>query len=76
MSVDVDADLLEPLADPGAETGIDLGLKDFAVLRGGRVIESPKFFRQMERKLRKDAEVNIRREGKRLAALAAGHAER
>jgi putative transposase len=53
VSVDEDADLLEPLADRDAETGIDLGLKEFAVLRGGRVIESPKFFRQMERKLKK-----------------------
>ncbi|MCH7233142.1 transposase, partial [Glycomyces sp. L485] len=30
------ADLLEPLTEPDAETGIDLGLKDFAVLRGGK----------------------------------------
>jgi putative transposase len=44
---------LVPLADPEAETGIDLGLKDFAVLRGGKVIESPKFFRKLERKLKK-----------------------
>lgn len=47
------ADLLEPLTDQEAETGIDLGLKDFAVLRGGNVIESPKFFRKLERKLKK-----------------------
>ncbi len=53
IAVEDDADLLEPLDDPDAETGIDLGLKSFAVLRGGKVIESPKFFRQMERKLKK-----------------------
>ncbi|WP_156037465.1 RNA-guided endonuclease InsQ/TnpB family protein [Glycomyces tenuis] len=47
------ADLAEPLTDPDAETGIDLGLKSFAVLRGGQTIDSPKFFRQMERKLKK-----------------------
>lgn len=53
VAVDDDAERLEPVADPDAETGIDLGLKDFAVLSGGRVIESPRFFRRMERSLRK-----------------------
>jgi putative transposase len=48
-----DADRLEPLPDPDATTGIDLGLKDFAVLRGGRVIENPRFFKRLERKLKK-----------------------
>ncbi|WP_211228522.1 RNA-guided endonuclease InsQ/TnpB family protein [Glycomyces tenuis] len=46
-------DLAEPLEDHEAETGIDLGLKSFAVLRGGKTIESPKFFRAMERRLKK-----------------------
>ncbi|WP_026930628.1 RNA-guided endonuclease InsQ/TnpB family protein [Glycomyces tenuis] len=53
VAVDDEADLLEPLAIPEAETGIDLGLKSFAVLRGGKTIASPKFFRAMERKLKK-----------------------
>ncbi|WP_199037264.1 RNA-guided endonuclease InsQ/TnpB family protein [Glycomyces salinus] len=53
VAVDEDAELAEPLADPDAETGIDLGLKDFAVLRSGKAIESPKFFRKLERKLKK-----------------------
>lgn len=53
VAVDDDADLLDPLCDPDAETGIDLGLKDFAVLRGGKTITSPKFFRSLERKLKK-----------------------
>ncbi|WP_199035778.1 RNA-guided endonuclease InsQ/TnpB family protein [Glycomyces salinus] len=53
VAVDEDAGRLEPLADPEAETGIDLGIKDFAVLRGGRVIENPRFFRKLERKLKK-----------------------
>lgn len=44
---------LEPPVDPGAETGIDLGLKDYAVLRNGRVIENPRFFKRLERGLRK-----------------------
>ncbi|MEU5873950.1 transposase [Glycomyces sp. NPDC047369] len=36
-----------------AETGIDLGLKSFAVLRGGKTIENPRFFARMERRLGK-----------------------
>lgn len=43
------ADLLEPIDDSEAETGIDLGLKSFAVLRGGKVIESPRFFRKLKK---------------------------
>ena len=39
-----------PAAD--FDTGIDLGLKDFAVLRGGKVIANPRFFKRLERKLR------------------------
>nr|WP_255672515.1 transposase [Glycomyces amatae] len=51
--VDDGAELAEPIPDEDAETGIDLGLKSFAVLRGGKVIDSPKFFRKLERKLKK-----------------------
>ena len=51
VTVEDGAEMLESVPDPEAETGIDLGLKDFAVLRGGKVIESPKFFRRMERKI-------------------------
>jgi putative transposase len=53
VAVDDGAELAETIADPDAETGIDLGLKSFAVLREGKTIESPKFFRQMERKLKR-----------------------
>ncbi len=53
VTVDDGAEALEALTDPEAETGIDLGLKDFAVLRGGRVIENPRFFARMERRIRK-----------------------
>ncbi|MEU6247202.1 transposase [Glycomyces sp. NPDC047010] len=53
VSLDDGAEALEPPADPEAETGIDLGLKDFAVLRGGRVIENPRFFKCLERKLKR-----------------------
>ncbi|WP_204745213.1 RNA-guided endonuclease InsQ/TnpB family protein [Glycomyces paridis] len=61
VAVDEDADLLEPLTDPEAETGIDLGLKDFAVLRGGKVIENPRFFRRLERKLAKAQRILARK---------------
>lgn len=50
--VEVD-ESVESLPPAEAATGIDLGIKDFAVLRGGKVIESPRFFRAMERKLKK-----------------------
>ncbi|WP_433525756.1 RNA-guided endonuclease InsQ/TnpB family protein [Nocardia pseudovaccinii] len=43
----------EPLPVADGEVGIDLGLTTFAVLSDGKVIESPKFFRRAERRLRK-----------------------
>ncbi|MFD2858634.1 RNA-guided endonuclease InsQ/TnpB family protein [Salininema proteolyticum] len=52
VAVEDETDFLDPLPD-GAETGIDLGLKSFAVLRGGKTIENPRFFRRLERKLKK-----------------------
>ncbi len=60
VAVDDDAEMLEPLTDPEAETGIDLGLKDFAVLRGGRAIENPKFFARLERRLQRAQRVLAR----------------
>ncbi|WP_219926687.1 RNA-guided endonuclease InsQ/TnpB family protein [Glycomyces artemisiae] len=62
VAVNDDAERLEPIADPEAECGIDLGLKDFAVLSSGRVIENPKFFRRMERKLKKAQRALSRKE--------------
>ena len=61
VAVGADADALEPLTDTEAETGIDLGLKNFAVLRGGKVIENPKFFRRLEKKLKKAQRVLSRK---------------
>lgn len=43
----------EPLPPVEDETGIDLGLKAFAVMRGGKTIENPRFFKRMERRLTK-----------------------
>ncbi|MFC4335275.1 RNA-guided endonuclease InsQ/TnpB family protein [Salininema proteolyticum] len=55
------ADLQYPLPED-CETGIDLGLKSFAVLRGGKTIDSPKFFRRLERKLKKASRSLSRKE--------------
>lgn len=49
--VDVDPEPLPELPDD-CDTGLDLGLSTFAVLRG-RVIETPKFLRMAENKVRK-----------------------
>src|SRR5690606_26184188 len=43
----------EALPPTGSEVGIDLGLTTFAVLSSGKIIDSPKFLRRAERKLRK-----------------------
>lgn len=43
----------EPLPATGAMTGVDLGLKAFAVLSNGQPIANPKFFRAEEKRLAK-----------------------
>ncbi|PRY58868.1 RNA-guided endonuclease InsQ/TnpB family protein [Glycomyces artemisiae] len=53
VAVGDDLERLEPITDPDAETGVDLGLKSFAVLRGGKTIDNPRFFKRMERRLKK-----------------------
>jgi len=42
-----------PAPDPAHVVGIDLGLKDFAVLSDGERIAAPKLYRRRERKLRR-----------------------
>lgn len=51
-------EMLEPVDD---ETGIDLGLKDFAVLSNGKTIDNPRFFARLERKLVKAQRVLSRK---------------
>jgi IS605 OrfB family transposase len=64
VAIEDDAEILEPVTEPDAETGIDLGLRSFAVLRGGKAIENPRFFTRMERKLRKaQRELSRKRKG-------------
>ncbi|MFG2825439.1 RNA-guided endonuclease InsQ/TnpB family protein [Kitasatospora sp. NPDC048365] len=43
----------EPLPEQEAETGIDFGLAHFAVLSDGRTVDTPRFLRQAERKLKR-----------------------
>lgn len=52
----------EPLPELSTEVGIDLGLSTYAVLSDGRRVESPKFFRQAERRIRRANRVLSRRE--------------
>jgi putative transposase len=54
-------DVALPAPDPIKVVGIDLGLKDFAVLSDGTRIPAPKFFRKAQRKLRKAQRVLSRR---------------
>lgn len=42
---------VQPLLETNKEVGIDVGLKDFAILSNGEVFENPKFLRNMEQKL-------------------------
>jgi putative transposase len=48
--VDIEPDILPELE---AESGIDLGLSSFAVLSDGRKIDSPRFLRRAEKKLKR-----------------------
>ncbi|MFG2548602.1 RNA-guided endonuclease InsQ/TnpB family protein [Streptomyces sp. NPDC048581] len=59
--VEVDGEPLPELDVDETDTGIDLGLASYAVLRG-RKIASPKFFRRQERKLRRAQRAVSRKE--------------
>lgn len=54
-------DVALPAVDPSRVIGIDLGLKDFAVLSDGERIPVPQFFRKAERELRRAQRVFARR---------------
>jgi putative transposase len=53
-----------PVPEPSADTtvGVDLGLKDFAVLSTGERVAAPKFFRRAERALRRAQRTMCRRQ--------------
>ena len=44
---------IEQLPQTNTAVGIDLGIKDFAILSNGEKISNPKYYRKMERKLAK-----------------------
>lgn len=45
---------VEPLEKTNSFVGIDVGLKDFAILSDGTIYDNPKFFRSLEKKLAKE----------------------
>ena len=52
---------VQELPKTDSSVGIDLGLKDFAILSNGKVYENPKFFRSLEKKLAKEQTILSRR---------------
>lgn len=52
---------VQPLPKTNKEVGIDVGLKDFAILSNGEVFENPKFLRNMEQKLIREQRIFSRR---------------
>lgn len=60
VSLLVETDV-QPLPKTNKEVGIDVGLKDFAILSNGEVFENPKFLRNMEQKLLREQRILSRR---------------
>lgn len=53
--------VVEPFKSTGSAIGIDVGLKDFAILSDRTVYPNPKFFRSLETKLAKAQKILARR---------------
>ena len=60
VSLLVETDV-QPLPKTNKEVGIDVGLKDFAILSNGEVFDNPKFLRNMEQKLIREQRILSRR---------------
>lgn len=60
VSLLVETDV-QALPKTNKEVGIDVGLKDFAILSNGEVFENPKFLRNMEQKLIREQRILSRR---------------
>jgi putative transposase len=60
VSILVETDV-QLLPKTNSEVGIDVGLKDFAILSNGEVFENPKFLRNMEQKLIREQRILSRR---------------
>ncbi|CAH2715278.1 IS200/IS605 family transposase ISBth17 [Neobacillus rhizosphaerae] len=52
---------IQPLPETNREVGIDMGLKDFAILSNGEVFKNPHFLRKMEQKLIREQHTLSRR---------------
>lgn len=52
---------VRPLEKTGSSVGIDVGLKDFAILSHGTKYENPKWLRKLEKKLAKEQRILSRR---------------
>ncbi|KOY82154.1 IS200/IS605 family element RNA-guided endonuclease TnpB [Lysinibacillus macroides] len=52
---------VQPLEKTGSSVGMDVGLKDFAILSTGTVYKNPKFFCSLEKKLAKEQRILSRR---------------
>lgn len=52
---------VQPLEKTGSSVGIDVGLKDFAILSDGTKYENPKWLRKLENKLAKEQRILSRR---------------
>lgn len=52
---------VQPLEKTGSSVGVDVGLKDFAILSDGTKYENPKWFRKLEKKLAKEQRILSRR---------------
>ncbi|MED2945328.1 IS200/IS605 family element RNA-guided endonuclease TnpB [Bacillus swezeyi] len=53
---------VQPLEKTGSSVGIDVGLKDFAILSTGQVFGNPKLFRTLEKKLAREQRILSRRQ--------------
>jgi len=53
-SVNCEVEIQDPTVSDGPLVGIDMGLKSFAVLSDGTVVENPKHLHKMEEKLRRE----------------------
>jgi len=60
VSILVETDV-QPFPKTNREVGIDVGLKDFAILSTGEVFENPKFLRNLEQKLIREQRILSRR---------------
>ncbi|OKL35281.1 IS200/IS605 family element RNA-guided endonuclease TnpB [Domibacillus mangrovi] len=60
VSILVETEVQE-LPTTNSSVGVDVGLKDFAILSDGTVYKNPKFFRSLEKKLAKEQKILSRR---------------